>query len=87
MSIKTIYTCDKCGNEQATQEQFWTVGVTANCGLNAHKYFVAGMSMQVCRPCLESLGIYAQKREDEPDAPKPPTLEELIIEIVRNHTS
>ena len=84
MSIRTIYTCDKCGAEQKTQEQFWTVGVTANTLFSTSDYFVSGMSIQVCRLCLESFGIYVQKRQfDDPPTPTPPTLEDLIIELVQ----
>lgn len=81
MSIKTIYKCDKCGSEQESNNQFWTVGVTANCSNYASRDFVAGKSMQVCRPCLESFGIHVQHKQDEP-AQQPPTLEELILEII-----
>jgi len=30
MSRQVIYKCDKCGSEQATADQFWTVGVKAS---------------------------------------------------------
>jgi hypothetical protein len=84
MSIKTEYKCDRCGVAQATAVQFWEVGVTANCidATFKNDSFVCGKRMQVCRTCLEILGIHTQKRE--PDAPAPPTIEELILEIVNN---
>ena len=83
MSIKTIYTCDKCGNEQTGNNQFWVVGVVANTvayGINSRE-FVNDKSMQVCRPCLESFGIHVQKKPEEKQ-PELPTLEELIREII-----
>jgi hypothetical protein len=91
MSVRTIYKCDKCGGEQDTEAQFWIVGVVAdhighkpNC--YAPTSFVEKMSMQVCRPCLESFGIYVQIKKNEPDPPVP-TTEELICEIVRRATA
>jgi hypothetical protein len=90
MSITTIYKCDKCGKEQDTNQQFWTVGVSASCSPNpppstsSPRYFVENMSMQVCRLCLEKFGIYAKKVEEPEQQPRTPTLEELIIEIVIN---
>lgn len=88
MSVKTIYICDKCQNEQPTAEQFWTVGVSANVHTYVGDHFVEGKSMQVCRPCLESFGIYVrQKPNDATPPPAPPTVEELIREIVARCSS
>ena len=81
--IRTIYKCDKCGNEQDTPAQFWTVGVTANHALYVGNDFVNGKSMNVCRKCLESFGIHVQTKPDDPKHVEPPTLEDLIIEIVQ----
>lgn len=84
MSVRTIYKCDKCSSETEKNEQFWTVGVTANAQLYTSRDFVTGFSMQVCRPCLESLGIHVRtKPADGQEAPPRPTLEEVILEIVR----
>lgn len=83
MSRKTIYTCDKCKSEQLTPEQFWTVGVQANHYPTASGTydFVEGKKLEVCRPCLESFGIYVRTRENEPK-PTVPTVEELIRQIL-----
>ena len=78
--ITTIYKCDKCGNEQTTKEQFWTVGVIATTS-HSSSGALPIKSIHVCRPCLESFGIYVQKKKDEL-LPKPPTVEELIREII-----
>ena len=79
--IQTIYKCDKCGHEQHTPEQFWTVGVTADCWGMGSK-FVPDKSLQVCRPCLEHLGIYPRQKTIESPTYAPPSLEELIREIL-----
>jgi hypothetical protein len=83
MSIQTIYKCDKCGAEQDTYEQFWAVGIAAlHFPLNTERSFLADKSIQVCRPCLESFGIHVTKKPSAP-VPKPPTVEELIREILQ----
>lgn len=78
--ITTIYKCDKCGNEQDTDEQFWTVGITARTKWH-QDMDATERSIQVCRPCLESFGIHVSQKKDKP-LPAPPTVEELIREII-----
>ena len=78
--ITTIYKCDKCGNEQNNNNHFWTVGITATTSQSSSGTFPI-KSMNVCRLCLESLGVYVTKKADEP-LPAPPTVEELIREII-----
>lgn len=89
MAIKTIYICEKCGHEQLSSDQFWTVGVQAyhhNYSVGPRE-FVEGKKIQLCRPCLESFGIYVQQRKDPEVQPVTPTLEELIAEIIARCTS
>lgn len=82
--IKTIYKCDKCGNEQDNEEQFWAVGVTAELVKYVDKMFIAPkISIQVCRTCLESFGIHAKPKPENLEQEKLPTIEELIVEIVQ----
>ncbi len=84
MSITTIYKCDKCGAEQNTPNQFWTVGVVAKHGHDPYQWsdsFTDHKVMQVCRPCLESLGIFVNPREKAPEN-TPVTIEALIREII-----
>ena len=86
MSVQTIYKCDKCGAEQGTVDQFWTVGVFAhvyNGSLNTYSPAIDGdYKMQVCRKCLEEFGIHASNRPPKEPARAPITLEDLIIELV-----
>ena len=76
--ITTVYKCDKCGNEQDAREQLYTIVVTAGTvwGQSYHK------SIDVCRSCLESFGIYVTKKKEDEPRPQPPTIEELIREII-----
>ena len=85
MSVKTIYKCDKCGAEQGNTNQFWRVGLTAehHPSFSPAPNFVPRKYMDVCRPCLESLGIHAMKK-DEPLSFPEPTLEDVIREIIHN---
>lgn len=84
MAVKTIYTCDKCGSEQDSSDQFWTVGVSANCATYPADWFVTGKSLQVCRPCLESFGIHVQKKPEHAESPPTiPSVEDLIREIMQ----
>ena len=85
MSIKTEYICDKCGAVQASEEQFWELKVSAEHVdyTSTNRYVDAARTMQVCRQCLESLGYHVQVKPGQ-STPTPPTLEELIIEIVNN---
>lgn len=84
MSITTIYKCDRCGAEQSTSNQFWTVGVVAKHGHDTFQWydsFTDGKVIQVCRPCLGDLGIFVHPREKAPEN-TPVTIEALIREIV-----
>ena len=81
MAIITIYKCDKCGDEQSTPEQFWKLSVIykhlgTGCCVNETK------GINVCRKCLESLGINATPKTKESPKYSPLTIEELIAEIV-----
>jgi hypothetical protein len=88
MAIRTIYTCDKCGEEHDTSNNFWNVGVMAH-SMNyspSDKTFVKDKSMQVCRPCLESFGIYVTTKVNMPAPPAPPAVEELIRDLITRCT-
>ncbi len=78
------YECDKCHAVQATDSQFWEVGIKCNHLNYTNNDFVdETFRMQVCRPCLEAFGIHVQARKrDEVPLPPPPTLEDLIRELV-----
>ena len=76
--IKTIYKCDKCGNEQYAADQFWNVIISAG---SVHFSQNTVKRIMVCRPCLESFGIHVTKQKDT-EPPKPPTIEELLREII-----
>lgn len=86
MSVTTTYTCDRCGAQQSTPEQFWTIGVVAKHDL--HTAFpkwelpLERNRMQVCRACCEAMGMVPRMVPVE-NPPPPPTLEDLIRELIR----
>ena len=90
MSTRVIKMCDKCKKEVGHSEQFWTIGVRGACTLPAsyrmhyeNADYFEDMKMDVCRPCLESFGIHVMKKADV-EPPQKPTLESVILEIVKN---
>lgn len=90
MSVTTIYKCDKCGNEEKSSGDFWNVGISANPINYSHgSNIIQRLQIQICRQCLESFGIKVHKKPNVAPGPTPPTIEELITEIVaievKNH--
>lgn len=88
MTITTIYKCDKCGAEQAIPSmdspvQFWQVKISSRPYplQQFQPYGTAPVTINVCRPCLESFGINVTKQKDKP-APPPPSVEDLIREVI-----
>lgn len=82
MSKKTIFTCDKCGHEQDTDNQFWTVSVGFVYGTGTVGFGNGAKSLQVCRPCLEGFGLVPQTDVKKTSEAKTPSVEDLIREIL-----
>ena len=88
MSHKTVWTCDKCKNEFVMKgggrpNQYWTIKVMVDHDGISKNYSYPHMTTEVCRPCLETFGIYVTKKPDEEDSPNLPSIEDAIREIVR----
>lgn len=87
MTVKTIYTCDRCGKEQATYDQFWRVDVLCRAfpGAPPATYNCSKKEQHWCRACCEELHLlnYMPRKEAVPPSKPAPTLEELIREIVQ----
>lgn len=85
MTITNIYKCDKCNNEQPSREQFWKVGISAR-HYGAPTYgggcmeIIGEKFIDVCRPCLESFGIYTKTKPTEPSTPE--TIERHMRRII-----
>ena len=81
MGVKTTYTCDKCEVVQDTPNQFWILNVSVR-DYERLSGRTDVREMSVCRSCLELLGIYRYSQESK-KLPEPPTIEELIREILQ----
>ena len=81
MSVQTIYKCDKCSKEQPTMVQFWEISISAKAIDDPYPGRQTA-TIQVCRACLESYGIYAKKETKEAVGYSPPSTEELILEVL-----
>ena len=61
MTTKITYTCDLCGSEQESEEQFWEVGLILRTHAQArmsHLSVHADKSLvEACRPCVEKLQL------------------------------
>ena len=82
MTIETVYVCDRCGGRQHDNAQFWTLTIQLKAG-NGHCTMSTKHSMQMCRTCMEYVGV-VPPIDKKVDLPPPLTLEDLIIEIVQN---
>ena len=82
--IKTTYICDRCKAEQANNEQFWSIGVWATHGGGSYSDSAQQhkKSIQVCRPCLEALGVnVSRETAAKPSYVERPT-EDILIELL-----
>ncbi len=87
MSIVTTFSCDRCGTvvkvvsiSGERPEQFWEVAVT-------YKHYGDNLPSQggklfVCRGCLQALG-FVRTEASAKALPPPPTVEDLIREIIQ----
>ena len=88
MSIVTIRRCDVCGEVvDKNEHQFWTVGVYASCTDHMSspamaKYEAPFKSINVCRKCLENMGI-VPKVVTKAAPSDEPSIEDLVRDIVR----
>jgi hypothetical protein len=81
MSTRAIYKCDRCGKEQETAEQFWTVAVMATTGQWSYPPSIQ-QKKEWCRKCLDEMNVLGWVKEPTLSVPAP-TFEDLIREIVR----
>lgn len=96
MSIEVIHKCDRCkevipdaNNSFKAINQFWEVGIVTLCKSNTsgslnmvNRHLPSNVKIEVCRPCLESIGMLPKEVPKGEKPIVPPTLEERIIEIV-----
>jgi hypothetical protein len=96
MSRKTIYRCDRCGDVSKT-EGILNLEIVA-VGVKTERYssYEPGYNLidhqlrekEMCQKCREELGIFDPKPKKTEDPTKTfPSLEEMIMEIVREEIS
>lgn len=84
MSTTTIYTCDSCKTQEKARGELWTVRVYATHSMGYRSDYDAPVKeIDVCRPCLEKLGIHDHRKlAEKAAAPAPETAEELVRRLV-----
>lgn len=86
MAVTTIYSCDRCGAEQGSGSQMWTVAVHLAQGTTV---FTPQHQALWCRKCCELFGVFKPSitkplvvAEHIPPVPQPP-LEVFLREFVQ----
>lgn len=81
---KTIVTCDLCKQEIGGGNQTWNVLLYAECGRKPKPDFSDSpkLSLEICRPCLDKLGITVNYKLQEELREAAPTIEDMIRTIV-----
>lgn len=84
MIYDPIRECDKCKRKVEKDEQFWALNLRAQERSTRYKNIedeYPTRSIDVCRPCLESFGIYTRNKP-EPEKLTPPGIEAMLREIL-----
>ena len=86
--IVTTYTCDKCSHSQTERDkprQLWDIGIILDTTPRPpYSHRSPLHKAQWCRECLIGLGIMVPSKTDKTKAPpSPPTIEEMIREIIQ----
>lgn len=87
---ETIVTCDLCKGTINNDAQTWNVCIYARCGYKPHVssvYESPELALEICRPCLDRLGIQVGYRKPEDIVQPIPTIEDVIRELVLNVVS
>lgn len=89
MSVKTIYSCDRCSKEIEGDNQLWNISIQYKCHPQAPgdtDYHAT--KIQWCRPCMEEFDCLLKKKE-RLQVPPPPSISEqlelILGELVREH--
>jgi sulfur relay (sulfurtransferase) complex TusBCD TusD component (DsrE family) len=85
--IKTTYVCDRCAQEQGTTQQFWSIGVWAaplHGGGGGYSDYAQQhkLAIQVCRPCLEALGVNVSPAAKGEQPASERTTEDILTELL-----
>lgn len=82
--IVTTYTCDRCGHSQTTKDNMWEIKLNFN-NLGASVYGVHGYNKLWCKACCQLFPqlLMETPKNPEPSTPPPPTLEDLLRDLIK----
>lgn len=84
MSHTITYRCDKCAHEQHDHDQFWALSVSIHPWASSGETSTSIKKMDLCRRCVEDLGMLPPAYDRKPPAPPaPPSIEDIVRDIVR----
>lgn len=84
MAIKTIYTCDRCGHEQTTINDLWTIRLVVTHGNTHPSISMADRNQALwCRKCCNEHQMINEPKPT-PTTPNPVilTLEQRIVALM-----
>lgn len=88
---QTTITCDRCGTSwekgAANARQLWNIGIHLGCPCLTSIGRRGDLTAEWCRECVVKAGLIGQSSADDKQTvleDPPPTLEDLIREIVRD---
>ncbi len=87
MPVKNLYICDHCEKTQENEPKgmhFISIRVQESSPRYSSSFSKEMHKQLWCRKCLVEVGIVDWKQPDATPPPTPPTLEDMIIEIVEN---
>jgi len=85
MSIVTTYTCDKCARVQETGNDMYHVALVVRASASVPQYGRGDMmhAQLWCIGCVQERLKHLVPRKPEDPPPTPPTMEDMIREIVQ----
>lgn len=78
MTTSTTYTCDMCGAESDTSDQFWTLRLSIHLFRMPDNNRVK--TMDACRNCAERFGMLPFVSTPKPE--EPPSIADLLREVM-----
>lgn len=88
MPVVVKYICDYCGKSHDSNDQMWELSIFLRNNSLAQRYIGQGGEFRHkqlwCRGCCANVGIAFEHEAEAPKLPTPPTLEDMLREIIRD---
>lgn len=81
--ITTTYKCDRCGHEQNTNDQMWTIKVFIDHHGHDSQWSFNKINVLWCRACVDEVGFLGKPSTPNVQEATRGTLEDSFREIVR----